>query len=267
MLAARAIDPLSTTTSLLASLLPLIYVGALIAAGVVVSYILRRLARVPAFRRIHAWIPLLHLAVWLPLVWLLHGRLLPALDGPTGMARALLLAAVLVAALPWLRSLFLGVVLAIENRYKIGDDLRVGGVQGRLVRVGLRALTLRGADGTEATIPYERLFAEPVAHLNLTTHDAPCDLALDVPRGIAPTRAVELARQAAALSRYASPRCAPEVFLVARDHDPMTLRLQIRGFLFDHEHDERFRSDVVERLHTALAAELTALEHADRRPQ
>lgn len=266
MLAARAIDPLSTTTSLLASLLPLIYVGGMIAAGVVISYVLRRLAGVPAFRQIHPWIPLLHLAVWLPLVWLLQSRLLPALDGPTALPRTLLLGAALVAALPWLRSLFLGVVLAVEARYKIGDDLRVGGVEGRLVRVGLRALTLRGADGTEATIPYERLFAEPVVHLNLTTHDAPCDLALDVPPGIAPTRAVELARQAASLSRYASPRCPPEIFIVARAHDPLALRLQIRGYLFDHEHDERFRSDVVERLHTALVAELAATD-ADRRPQ
>ena len=266
MLAARAIDPLSASTSLLASLLPLLYVGGLVAAGLVVSFVLRRLAALPSFRQVHPWIPLLHLAVWLPLVWLLQSRLMPTLEGPTALTRGLLLAVLLVAALPWLRCVVLGVVFAIEARYKIGDDLRVGATEGRLVAVGLRAITLRTHDGTDATIPYDRLAAETVVRLNLRAHDTPCDLAVDVPRGIAPARAVELARQAAALSRFASPRCPPEVYLAARDHDPLALRLQIRGFLFDHEHDERFRSDLVERLHAAFLAERPDA-HADRRAQ
>ena len=58
-------------------------------------------------------------------------------------------------------------------------------------------------------------------------------------------------------------RRPPEVHLDTRDHDALALRLHVRGFLFDHEHDERFRSDLVERLHAVFVAEL----HADRRPQ
>lgn len=259
-----AIDPLSASKSLLASLLPVLYVGGLVAAGLVVSFILRRMSAVAAFRQLHPWIPLLHLAVWLPLAWLLQSRLMPALEGPTALTRGLLLGALLVAALPWLRCVVLGVVFALEARYKLGDDLRVGAVEGRLVGVGLRAITLRGPDGTDATIPYDRLAGETVVRLNLRAHDTPCELVVDVPPGLAPARAVELARQAAALSRFASPRCPPEVHLAPREHDALALRLHVRGFLFDHEHDERFRSDLVERLHAAFLAERP---DADRRAQ
>ena len=258
-----AIDPLSTSASMVAALLPVIYVGGLAVLGLVVSYVLRRLAALPSFRRLHPWIPLLHLATWLPIVWLLQSRLLPALDGPRAVTRLFALAVLALAAVPWLRNLLLGVVFALEARYRLGDDLRVGAIEGRLVAVGLRAVTLRAQDGTEAVIPYERLGREPVVRLNVQGHDAPCDLELDVPAGIAPARAAELARQAAALSGFASPRRAPEVFLLPKGGSALELRLQIRGYLFDRDHDERFRSDLVERLHAVFVAEL----HADRRPQ
>lgn len=263
---AAAIDPLSTSASLLAALLPLLYVGGLLALGLGVSYLLRRLAAVASFRQLHPWIPLLHLGVWIPIVWLLQSRLVPALEGPRADARLLALVVLALAALPWLRNLFLGLVFALETRYRLGDDLRVGAVEGRLVGVGLRAVTLRAHDGTDAAIPYERLARDPVVRLNIRAHDAPCDLVLDVPPGLPAARAVELARQAAALSRFASPRCPPDIFLLPKEGNALALRLQIRGYLFDRDHDERFRSDLVDRLHTAFTAEL-AHDHADRRPQ
>ena len=68
--------------------------------------------------------------------------------------------------------------------------------------------------------------------------------------------------QAAALSRFASPRCSPEVFLGPRQGRVTELVLRIRGYLFDREHEERYRSDVVERLHSAFAAERARLATA-----
>lgn len=264
MLVAQAIDPLSASTSLIARLFPVVYLGGLVALGLLISFVLRRLATVETFRQIHPWIPLLHLAVWVPLMWLLQHRFVPAATGAEWWSRGLWLLVFAVAGLPWLRNVFLGVVFAIEARYKLGDDLRVGDVEGRLTGIGLRAITLRGLAGVDATVPYERLLREPVVRLNLGEHDTPCDLVLDVPAGLAPARASELARQAAALSRYASPRRPPEVFLAPRDGDPLALQMRIRGYLYDREHDDRFRSDLVERLHAAFTGEL---DHAARRAQ
>lgn len=253
-----AIDPLSASTSLLARLFPLVYLAGLVALGLLVSLVLRKLSTAEAFRQVHPWIPLLHLAVWLPLAWLLQHRFVPAATGADWWSRGLWLLVLAGAALPWLRSVFLGIVFAVEARYRIGDDLRVGDIEGRLVEVGLRAITLRGPSGTDTTVSYERLLRDPVVRLNFSEHDTPCDLFLDVPAGITPARALELARQAAALSRFASPRRPPEVFLAPRDGNALALQLRVRGFLYDHEHDDRFRSDVVERLHAAFTADLAS---------
>jgi hypothetical protein len=242
-------------SAVVASVLPVLYIGGLLAAGVAISLLLLRIARVTAFRRIHRHVPLLQLVVWLPIAVLLSQRFVPDLDGPRAFGRVLALVVVAVAALPWLRSVFYGVVFALEGRHRPGDDVQVGTVKGRIVGVGLRAMTVRAPDGTDADIPYERLACETVMRLNLGAHDTPCELEVEIPENLAPTRAAELARQAAALSRFASPRCPPEVFFVPRDGQVHALRLRIRGYLFDREHEERYRSDLALRLHTAFAGE------------
>ena len=63
------------------------------------------------------------------------------------------------------------------------------------------------------------------------------------PLTVDPRVAVERARMAAALSPYASPRCAPQV-LLAPDGPAGLLCLRVRGFVFDREHAPRYRSDV-----------------------
>ncbi|MBA3545710.1 MAG: mechanosensitive ion channel [Nannocystis sp.] len=242
-------------SALVASILPVLYVGGLLVVGFAVSLLLRRIQRIAAFRQLHPWIPVLHIAVWGPILLVLEGRVVPDVDGPRALGRSIGLVILALAALPWLRSVFHGLVFALELRYRIGDDLQVGTVKGRVIAVGVRALTLRAPDGTDACVPYERMATETVLRLNLEAHDAPCELELEVPADVSPARAVELARQASALSRFASPRCAPEVFLGPRNGRVTELVLRIRGYLFDREHEERYRSDVVERLHSAFAAE------------
>lgn len=243
-------------SAFVASVLPVLYIGGLLAAGVTVSLLLLRMARVTAFRRIHRHVPLLQLAVWVPITVLVSQRFLPNLDGPGGFGRGLAVVVLAVAALPWLRSVFHGVVFALESRHRPGDDIQVGSVRGRIVGVGLRSLTVRAPDGTDAEIPYDRLARETIVRLNLAARDTSCELEIEIPVDLAPTRAAELARQAAALSRFASPRVPPEVFFVPQGGQVHALRLRIRGYLFDREHEERYRSDLALRLHTAFSVEL-----------
>lgn len=243
-------------SAFVASVLPVLYIGGLLAAGVTVSLLLLRVTRIAAFRRVHRHVPLLQLAVWAPIVVLLSQRFVPDIDGPRAFGRGLAFLVVAVAALPWLRSVFHGVVFALEGRHRPGDDIQVGQVKGRIVGIGLRSLTVRAPDGTDAEIPYDRLASETIIHLNLAARDTSVELEVEIPEDLAPTRAAELARQAAALSRFASPRVPPEVFFVPRDGQVHALRLRIRGFLFDREHEERYRSDLALRLHTAFSVEL-----------
>lgn len=207
-----------------------------------ITWLLQRLGRARAFVIVWRWIPIAHVSIWglVVAVWL--RRLLPD-SGMRGLAGAVVVGLVAIAALPWLRDLFHAVVFGLEDRYRLGDDLRVGDVEGRLAAVGTRAIVLRALDGTEITIPHATLAKQHVVRLNLEVRDAPCELLLHAPLDTDPRLAVERARIAAALSPYAAPRCAPQV-LLATDGPAEGLRLRVRGFVFDREHAPLFRSDV-----------------------
>lgn len=233
-------DPLPTSAAVTGPAWWVLAILTALALGL--SWLLQRLGRVRAFEIVWRWIPIVHVLVWALVVAVWLRRLIPD-AGLHGLAGVVLVGLVAIAGLPWLRDLFQAVVFGLENRYRLGDDLRVGDVEGRLSAVGPRAVVLRALDGTEITIPHTVLATQHVVRLNLDVRDAPCELLLHAPLVEDPRAAVERARVAAALSPYASPRCAPQV-LLATDGPPGLLRLRVRGFVFDREHAPLFRSDV-----------------------
>ena len=204
------------------------------------TWLLQRTKAAKAMRAVHRWIPLGQAAVWTALGALWLRRLLP--DADHGLARAAVVVLLAVAALPWLRNVVHGVVFGFENQFRLGDDLRIGEVEGRLSAIGAAGLVLRASDGTEVTIPHARLATDPVVRLNLDVRDAPCELRLAVPPGMGVEHAMELARTVAALSPHAAPRCSPQVFLVTDGLGAVHLKL--RGFVSDRDLAPLYRSDV-----------------------
>lgn len=209
------------------------------------TWLLRRMGRAPALSPTHRWIPIVYVVCWAAVAGVWLRRLVPD-EGAHGLARAAALVVIAVAALPWLRNVFHAVVFGIENRYRVGDDLRVGQVEGRLAAVSPRAIVLRAVDGTEIAIPHSSLARENVVRLNLAMRDTPCEIVLAVPDGMDSEEALRLARAAAALSPYAAPRVAPHVVL-SSDESHVQPRVRVRGFVFDREHEAAYRTDVAAR--------------------
>lgn len=227
-------------------------IALVIASAVGASWGLRRIGRVRAMRELHTWIPLLHIAVWCGALGLLFR---PALADPSAGRAYLWLAALtvfVIAGLPWLRNVLGGLVVVLERRYRVGDDLRVGLLTGRVASFGMRSILLRAPLGTELRVPYVLLLAEPVERLNLRSRDSPCELRVRVPNGVAIADAIEAARLAATLSPFASPRLAPEILVMRDGDDGEQVTLSVRGFAFDREHEARFVSDLLVRVRLSL---------------
>jgi small-conductance mechanosensitive channel len=239
-------------------------VGAAITIGVAIAitWVLQRASRATAFQRVHRWLPALQVALWLVVgSWIVLPRLVDAeREGQLVVIGVILVLA--FAALPWLRNVFAGFVCAIEGEFAIGDDIRVGDVDGRIVRIGVRAATVRARDGTEISVPWSALQSRSVAALALDALDAPCEFIVSVPRTMTVDEALEAGRTAAATSAFASPRVTPEVFVVIDTPTPgapPALLLRVRGYVFDRDHEERYRSDVSAR----LAASFAVTGHGD----
>jgi len=254
-LASWSIDASTADAPFLAVMSRLVFLALLIAAGVAGSWLLWRMSRVRSFIDLHPWLPVFHAALWGVIIFFVMRAAFPEASGVRPYTRMGLVALVAIIALPWLRNVFHGLVFALERRYRIGDHLRVGSLEGRVVALGVRAVTLRAADGTEAAVPYSNFAIENVVRLNLDARDTPCELEVKIPPSVSVERAMQLARTAATLTPFASPRCAPDVFLVPERNDLDAIKLRIRGFVFDREHEQRYTSDVIARLSAALRAE------------
>jgi hypothetical protein len=144
-----------------------------------------------------------------------------------------------------------GLVLAMEGRIRVGDRVRVAGIEGEVITFGVRSIVVRGDDGTVHQIPNEKLLSEPGAALR-RGGVAACDVVVSVPRHVATNRATETAWLAACLSPYASPRNRPDVFLAPPADAAESCRIQIRGYAFDAAYADHYRSDVIARLKDAF---------------
>ena len=230
----------------------------------VTSLMLGRMNKLRASSRVRRWIPLLHVSVWtgavvammfvyaakLPDYWLVVLGIFVFLAG--------------LASVGWLRSVAAGITLAIEGRLRGGDNIRIGTIDGEIVAFGLRAVRVRAVDGTLHEIPNEMFMTQPVATVSGDGGDSACEITMKIPPTVEPNRAIEIARNAAILTPWASPRHRPEVFLRATDERDETFEITIRGFAFDPTHQDHYRSDVIARFHDDFRRERARQSDAPR---
>ncbi len=86
------------------------------------------------------------------------------------IAASVVLLLVVAAAWPALRDVASGVALKTGRACRVGDYVRVGGVQGRVRRLGLRTVTIETSDGDEAVVPYTRVVRDTLVRAPAQEH-------------------------------------------------------------------------------------------------
>lgn len=248
------VDPAAAPTAEPMTALGWMLLLAVAGAAVVLTWLVRRAALAPALQ---AWVRWLHPLV--VLAWLGAAALLTMMSlrvetlGQTAGRVALLVVLGVVTA-PMLRDLLSGMVIAFEGRHRLGDDIRVGALEGRIVALGLRSVVLRAHDGSEHTTPNSRFAAADVVRLNLPSGEAPFELEVVLHREGGVEAATNELVEAAVLSPLAAPGSLPEVYVM--ETDGPRLRLRMRVYVFDRMYEERYRSDILARLAATSRATL-----------
>lgn len=212
------------------------------------SHLILRMSRaqlVPALKR---WLPVAQIAVWAIALVLIASFTLTGLPIEWFYFELVLLVLFTVINIGWLRSVLGGAALTLERKFKPGDAVKVGELKGEIVGFGMRTVRLRAVDGTLHDVPNEQLMSLTVANLSGDGSDSACEVEVMVPPHIKVQEAVKLARHAAMLSPLASPRHRPEVFLKSPQAQDAPMQLVIKGYAFDPNYQEHFKSDLVIRL-------------------
>lgn len=222
---------------------------AIVISATFFSVVLRRVGQMRASSRVRRWIPLLHVLAWAAALvgaMFVYASKLP--DYWLGIL-GLFVFLVGLASVGWMRSVAAGITLAAEGRIRVGDSIKIAHVDGAITSFGLRSVRVRAVDGAFHEIPNEMFMTAPVATVSGDGGDSACEITMKIPPTVEPNRAIEIARNAAILTPWASPRHRPEVFLRATDERDETFEITIRGFAFDPTHQDHYRSDVIARFH------------------
>jgi small-conductance mechanosensitive channel len=85
-----------------------------------------------------------------------------------------------------------GLILLFERPFYIGDTIQMGGLQGRVRRIGIRASIVRTFQGAEIIVPNANLITQEVTNWTLSDQLRRIDLPVGVSYGTAPKKVIEL---------------------------------------------------------------------------
>lgn len=228
----------------------------LIAVVLAAGYGLYRLSRLELLRRLRPYLLTLLLVLWA----------LAAIEATFALAYLLtahwfvlglfMLAFLTVVYLDWFRDIGSAVTIAFEKRFVVGASVRIEGVEGEIQSFDMRSTHVRDTNGQLYEIPNHTFITESVA--NLTGEgDCTCEMTLAPPDHLSLEEARSMAREAALLTPLASPEHEPEVF-IDREAPGGADHLRIRGYAFDPNYQEHYRSDVLSRVRRQMQSEETS---------
>jgi small-conductance mechanosensitive channel len=210
-----------------------------------------------ALASIVAWLPVVQIAIWIATLLVAFTVLLEA---PRAVIATVLIPSILAAVIAsrdLVGNAFAGAALAFEHTILAGDLVDIftptGEIVGQVASIGVRRTLIRRPDGSEVVIPNRTLLDSTVR----TNHEHERDSAVEIELALAADfstrdfpRMQRLAQTAAAVSRFASLRRQPEVFLES-DGDG-TFHLSVQAWAFAPEYVRHLRTDVVAMFNEAL---------------
>ncbi|MCA9604786.1 MAG: mechanosensitive ion channel [Myxococcales bacterium] len=127
------------------------------------------------------------------------------------VAVAVILGVALAASWFGVRDVIAGVFLKAGRVCRVGDYVRVGEVQGRVERMGLRALVVETARGEEAIVPFSQLARESVLRMPISERGTlhVFELSLDGSPSVADTK--RRIREAALACHWSAIAREPEI--------------------------------------------------------
>lgn len=153
-----------------------------------------------------------------------------------------------------------GLILLAERPIKVGDWIKIGGFEGTVKRINVRATEIQTFQRSEVIIPNSELITS--ALINYTHKDkyGRIDIAVPVSYGEDPNRVGEILLEIAA--EHPMVATWPEPYLFFHGFDDVAMRLQLRVYLIDINNFLTVTND----LHFAVAERLQAAGIAFPRP-
>jgi small-conductance mechanosensitive channel len=222
-----------------------------------VSYVLEALAERSAERRLlyKRIVPIARVILWaVALYVVLRGIFEVDAQGLIAAAAAIGVA-VGFAAQDLLKNIFGGLVIIFDTPFQVGDKISVGGTYGEVVAIGLRSTRIVTPDDNLVSVPNSQIVDGQVSNANAGALDCQVVTDLYLPGWTDETKAVEIARQAAASSKYVYLQKPIAVIVTDEYDDGHVVHLKVKAYVLDARYEFLLMSDITERARRAFRDE------------
>ncbi|MGW8265420.1 MAG: mechanosensitive ion channel domain-containing protein, partial [Longimicrobiales bacterium] len=121
-----------------------------------------------------------------------------------------------------------GLILIFERPIQVGDVVEVGGVQGHVRRIGIRASTVRTWSGAEVIVPNGDLISQQVTNWTLTDRLRRMEIPVGVRYGTDPQRVIDILNEA--VRRHPEVLSDPEVHTLFQGFGESSLDFLVRAW-------------------------------------
>jgi small-conductance mechanosensitive channel len=151
-----------------------------------------------------------------------------------------------------------GLILLFERPIKVGDVIQLGGNEGTVKQIGIRASIVRVLNGAELIVPNGSLISETVTNWTLSDRLRRIDLPVAVASPADAPQVLELLQGAAAKQPLILKEPPPTALLIGFDKD--SANFELRFWTNQSDDWSRIRSDLAVAVRAALAERNIALK-------
>ena len=155
-----------------------------------------------------------------------------------------------------------GLILLFERPVNVGDMIQVGGRDGRLRRIGMRASVIRTLEGSEVIVPNGQLISEEVLNWTLSDQQRRLEIPVGVAYGTDPERVIEILTNVG--SKHPDIMTDPPPDTLFLGFGDSALDFQLRAWTSNFKRWQNIKSELAVAINAALRDEGIAIPFPQR---
>ena len=144
-----------------------------------------------------------------------------------------------------------GMILVFERPVQVGDSIEVGGIKGRITRIGIRSSTIRTFDGADVTLPNGTMLSDALTNWTMTDRQRRLEVSVGVAYGTDPDTVIRLLKQALAEQEDLLDQPAPMILFTG--FGDSSLDFIVRAWVADNDIFVSTQSDLALKVNRILA--------------